>query len=292
MLAAAPNVDAADEELAALAAMVSEHLAWEARLGGGVVPEGSYDEDAVVAEAAPVAVSAAPAPAPARVVTPAHDPSPAPAAARAPAPAHEPAAAPAHALPLDERRRRLDVLAAEAAVCTRCELHHGRTRSVFSRGAIDTTLAFVGEGPGYNEDQEGLPFVGPAGQLLDRMIGAMGFGRDEVYVCNVVKCRPPENRTPTGDEARACEVFLAPQLEIVAPRVIVALGRTAAENLGCAEPGQAWRGSWGSWRGIPVMPTYHPAFLLRSPEMKKPVWEDLQKVLVRLGRTAPPSRKG
>ena len=181
-----------------------------------------------------------------------------------------------------DRRARLTVLASEAATCTRCVLHAGRTRSVFARGSADARVAFVGEGPGYHEDQQGEPFVGAAGQLLDKMIAAMGLGRDDVYVCNVVKCRPPENRTPLPDEAGACAPFLRGQLEIVAPKVIVALGRCAAENLGCAEAGRSWRGTWGAWSGVPVMPTYHPAYLLRTPEMKRPVWEDLQKVMQRL----------
>jgi DNA polymerase len=186
-----------------------------------------------------------------------------------------------------ERRRRLSVLADKAAACTSCRLHAGRTKSVFARGSERADIAFIGEGPGFNEDQEGLPFVGAAGQLLDKMILAMGSNPSDVYVCNVVKCRPPENRTPLADEAIACSPFLVEQLELVSPKVIVALGRCAAENLGLAKPGAGgWRGSWGTWRGIPVMPTYHPAFLLRSPEFKRTVWEDLQKVMAHLGRPA------
>ena len=181
----------------------------------------------------------------------------------------------------------LQVLATDAAACERCELSKGRTKSVFARGSWDTDLVFVGEGPGYNEDQQGLPFVGRAGQLLDRMVAAMGYDRDGVYICNVVKCRPPENRTPLPTEAAACAHFLVPQLELVKPKVIVALGRCAAENLRCVPPAGRWRGIWGEWRGIPVMPTYHPAFLLRSPQFKKPVWEDLQAVLGVLNREVP-----
>lgn len=184
-------------------------------------------------------------------------------------------------------RARLERLAAEAAKCTRCELHRGRTKSVFARGTSDTDLVFVGEGPGYHEDQQGLPFVGKAGQLLDRMIRAMGYDRDGVYICNVVKCRPPDNRTPLPTEAQACARFLVPQLELIEPKAIVALGRCAAENLQCVPPAGRWRGIWGQWRGIPVMPTYHPAFLLRSPQFKKPVWEDLQEVLRVLNRQPP-----
>ena len=182
---------------------------------------------------------------------------------------------------------RLQVLTKEAAECTRCELHRGRTKSVFARGTPDTDLVFVGEGPGFHEDQQGLPFVGRAGQLLDRMIAAMGYDRDGVYICNVVKCRPPENRTPLPTEATACAHFLIPQLELVQPKAIVALGRCAAENLRCVPPAGKWRGIWGEWRAIPVMPTYHPAFLLRSPQFKKPVWEDLQEVLRVLNRELP-----
>ncbi len=188
---------------------------------------------------------------------------------------------------IQDCRARLQVLADEAAACARCELSKGRTQSVFARGTPDTDLVFVGEGPGYHEDQEGLPFVGRAGQLLDRMITAMGYPRDGVYICNVVKCRPPENRTPLPSEAAACAHFLVPQLELVEPKVIVALGRCAAENLQCVPPAGRWRGVWGEWRGVPVMPTYHPAFLLRSPQFKKPVWEDLQAVLGVLNRDVP-----
>ncbi|MFO0711868.1 MAG: uracil-DNA glycosylase [Sandaracinus sp.] len=176
----------------------------------------------------------------------------------------------------------LGSLAREAAACTACRLHETRTKSVFSRGSAEAELVFVGEGPGFNEDKQGEPFVGAAGQLLDKMISAMGLGRDAVYICNVVKCRPPENRTPLPDESAACSRFLEGQLTAIGPRVIVALGRCAAERLGCVEAGRSWRGSWGEHRGVPVMPTYHPAYLLRNAEMKRPVWEDLQKVTARL----------
>jgi len=188
-------------------------------------------------------------------------------------------------LPLDEVRSKLTVLADEAASCTACRLHTGRTKSVFSRGSMTADLVFVGEGPGYNEDQQGAPFVGAAGQLLDKMIVAMGYAPDDVYICNVVKCRPPENRTPEPDESRACSPFLNGQLELVKPRAIVALGRCAAEGVSAMpEGGRGWRGTWASYRGIPVMPTYHPAYLLRSPEQKRVVWDDLQKVMALLGR--------
>jgi DNA polymerase len=203
---------------------------------------------------------------------------------------HESATFAAVAGTAPDRRLHLATLAAQAATCTRCELHAHRTRSVFARGNPEAELVFVGEGPGQQEDLQGLPFVGAAGKLLDRMIAAMGFGRDDVYVCNVVKCRPPNNRTPLPTEMHACASFLFAQLEAVRPRCIVALGRTAAMGLGCIGPEtRQWRGVWSAWRGIPVMMTYHPAFLLRDSSVKRPVWEDLQRVMARLRelRTAP-----
>jgi uracil-DNA glycosylase family 4 len=188
----------------------------------------------------------------------------------------------------EDRAHRLRVLQQEAASCTKCGLHQGRTESVFARGNPKTDLVFVGEGPGYHEDQQGLPFVGNAGALLDRMVKAMGYPRDGVYICNVVKCRPPQNRTPKPGEAGACKPYLVGQLEAIRPKVIVALGRCAAENLGQVEPGgRGWRGRWGEYEGIPVMSTYHPAFLLRSPQFKRPVWDDLKNVLRKLGRPIP-----
>lgn len=172
----------------------------------------------------------------------------------------------------------------ELGDCKRCKLCNGRTQIVFGSGNPKADLVFVGEGPGADEDQQGVPFVGKAGQLLTKMIEAMKFSRDDVYICNVVKCRPPENRTPLPPEAGACAPYLEQQIGVVAPKVIVALGRCATENLGVVEAGaKGWRGAWKSYRGVPVMPTYHPAFLLRSPDMKRPVWEDLQKVMARLG---------
>lgn len=194
-----------------------------------------------------------------------------------------------HAANVTDRAGRLHLLAEKAAACTACGLHTSRTKSVFARGSHNAELVFVGEGPGRDEDVSGLPFVGAAGKLLDKMVAAMGYGRDDVYICNVVKCRPPENRTPLPNEAAACEPFLTAQLDAVAPKVIVALGKCAAINLGVAEETGRWRGVWKQWHGIPVMPTFHPAYLLRSPEKKREVWEDLQLVMARLGRT-PPSK--
>jgi DNA polymerase len=188
--------------------------------------------------------------------------------------------------PNETARARLAVLATEVAGCTRCGLHAGRTQTVFARGTGSSGVCFVGEGPGADEDAQGFPFVGKAGQLLDRMIGAMGLDRDEVYVCNIVKCRPPKNRKPEGDEMAACRPFLMEQLELVDPKVIVALGATAVEGLlGVTGGITRLRGSWRLYRGrIAVMPTFHPAYLLRNPEAKREVWSDLQDVMKHLGR--------
>jgi uracil-DNA glycosylase len=185
----------------------------------------------------------------------------------------------------------LEAIAAEARVCTNCALHEGRHHSVFSRGTGASGVVFVGEGPGEEEDRQGLPFVGPAGQLLDRMILAMQLGRDDVYVCNIVKCRPPKNRKPEADEMARCMPFLDRQLSLLEPRVIVALGATAVQGLlGTTEGITRLRGQWKLYRGkIPVMPTFHPAYLLRTPQAKRDVWKDLQEVLRRLREEAPPS---
>jgi DNA polymerase len=163
---------------------------------------------------------------------------------------------------------------------------------VFARGSGESGLCFVGEGPGADEDAQGFPFVGKAGQLLDKMIVAMGFSRDEVYVCNIVKCRPPNNRKPEPEEMAACMPYLAEQLSVLAPEVIVALGATAVQGLfGTGEGITRLRGRWKLYRGeIPVMPTFHPAFLLRNPAAKKEVWDDLQAVLRHMGRVVPARR--
>ncbi|HET9930444.1 MAG TPA: uracil-DNA glycosylase family protein, partial [Polyangiaceae bacterium] len=199
------------------------------------------------------------------------------------------------AVPADAegRRARLTVLADEVRGCTRCVLHAERTQTVFARGTGSAGLCFVGEGPGADEDAQGYPFVGAAGQLLDRMIVAMGLTRDEVYVCNIVKCRPPKNRKPEPDEMAACKPYLEEQLELVQPQVLVALGATAVQGLlGTTEGITRLRGKWKLYRGrIPVMPTFHPAYLLRTPGAKREVWEDLQAVLRQMGRVLPERRR-
>lgn len=173
----------------------------------------------------------------------------------------------------------------ELGDCRRCKLNRHRRSIVFGQGHPEAPLVFVGEGPGAEEDAQGLAFVGKAGALLTRMIGAMGFGRDDVYICNIVKCRPPDNRDPESDEIDACEPFLQAQLTAIEPRVIVALGRYAAQTLlRVNTPISRLRGQWQSYSGIPLMPTFHPAYLLRNPGAKRAVWQDLQIVMRTLGK--------
>jgi uracil-DNA glycosylase len=173
--------------------------------------------------------------------------------------------------------------------CQACGLHADRKQAVFARGTGESKICFVGEGPGADEDEQGEPFVGAAGQLLDKMILAMGLSRDEVYICNVVKCRPPNNRKPEPDETAACAGYLARQLELIAPEAIVALGGTAVAGLlGITDGITRIRGTFRLYQGrIPVMPTFHPAYLLRTPSAKREVWADLKAVLQHVGRKAP-----
>ena len=257
--------DAAREELRFLTRALRAHVEWQAVTG------------AMGLERAPQASG-----------IPASEPGPAPEARVAP----EARSAPeARVAPDPERQRRLEVLAEAIRPCTRCGLSAHRTQTVFARGTGSSGVCFVGEGPGADEDAQGLPFVGKAGQLLDRMILAMGFERDDVYVCNVVKCRPPDNRKPEPDEMAACMPYLKEQLELVSPQIIVALGATAVQGLfGTTEGITRLRGKWKTLAQIPVMPTFHPAYLLRNPAAKREVWEDLQQVLRKLGRS-PPARR-
>jgi DNA polymerase len=168
--------------------------------------------------------------------------------------------------------------------CTRCKLHRGRTNIVFGDGNARAELVFVGEGPGRDEDEQGLPFVGRAGKLLTQMIEAMGLQRKDVYICNIVKCRPPENRTPEKDEVSTCSPFLLRQLDVISPKVIVCLGSVAAQTLLQTNRGIShFRGEWLEFRGKKLLATYHPAYLLRNPSAKGEVWKDLQKVMAALG---------
>jgi DNA polymerase len=180
----------------------------------------------------------------------------------------------------------LEELRAEIGDCRRCKLCQGRTQIVFGVGNPHAELVFVGEGPGRDEDLKGEPFVGRAGQLLTEIITkGMKMRREDVYICNVVKCRPPENRNPESDEIAACEPFLIKQLEIVKPRLIVALGTFAAQTLlKTKTPISRLRGNWHTYQGIKLMPTLHPAYLLRNPADKRLVWQDIQAVLREMGR--------
>jgi uracil-DNA glycosylase family 4 len=168
--------------------------------------------------------------------------------------------------------------------CTRCKLHKGRNKIVFGDGNPKAELVFVGEGPGHDEDVQGLPFVGRAGKLLTQMIEAMGLRRKDVYICNVVKCRPPENRAPEKEEVATCSPFLLRQIDAIAPKVIVCLGSIAAQTLLETNRGiSQFRGQWLEFRGRKLLATYHPAYLLRNPSAKSEVWKDLQKVMAVLG---------
>lgn len=167
--------------------------------------------------------------------------------------------------------------------CTRCGLHKHRKNIVFGRGDANAALMFVGEAPGEDEDEQGLPFVGKAGQLLDQMIVAMGWSPETVYIANILKCRPPENRYPTPREVSICAKFVRQQIGAIKPAVLVTLGNLATKTLLDETRGiMSIRGNWRRWEQIPVMPTYHPAFVLRQPSAKRPLWKDAQAVVARL----------
>ncbi len=175
--------------------------------------------------------------------------------------------------------RTLEQVRGELGDCTRCKLHQGRTTLVFGVGRPDADLMFVGEAPGRDEDQQGEPFVGPAGQLLTKIIEAIGLTRDQVYIANVIKCRPPQNRNPELDEVQTCAPFLFQQMDVIRPRVVVALGAFAVRTLLRSEQSiSRLRGQVFDYRGAKLVPTFHPAFLLRSPDRKRDVWQDMKKV--------------
>jgi uracil-DNA glycosylase len=186
-----------------------------------------------------------------------------------------------------ERAQALALVAAQAKTCERCELARGRTNVVFASGDPDADLMIIGEGPGAQEDRQGLPFVGPAGELLTKILLAIDRTRDQVYIANIVKCRPPQNRDPRPEEVAACRAFLDQQIALVQPSVIVALGRVAAQTLlGNDYPVSRLRGTWWEVAGVPVRVTYHPAALLRDANLKRPTWEDMKIVRERLRETA------
>lgn len=242
-------MSASEEPLTAVADDLLRYLAWHRQEGGAALP--------IAAKPVSPAAPTAPIPMP-----------PLPPASRA-------------------ERRSLEEIRAELGDCQRCKLCQGRTKLVFGVGNPQAELVFVGEGPGADEDLQGEPFVGRAGQLLTKMIEAMGFARSQVYICNVVKCRPPGNRNPEPDEIAACEPFLKAQLDSLRPKVVVALGKFAAQTLlRDATPITRMRGKWREYDGIPLMPTFHPAYLLRNPAEKKSAWIDLQEVMKRFPKQA------
>jgi DNA polymerase len=183
-------------------------------------------------------------------------------------------------------------MADRIAACMLCSLHQARTRTVPGQGCPAPEILFVGEAPGAEEDKQGLAFVGAAGQLLTKMIEAMGCTRDQVFIANILKCRPPNNRPPLPEEMATCLPYLREQIGILKPKVIVALGATAVRGLLTVETKiSALRGHWFTFEGIDLMPTFHPAYLLRNPSAKRDAWDDLKAVLAKLGRTAPSGKK-
>jgi uracil-DNA glycosylase family 4 len=192
---------------------------------------------------------------------------------------------------IDDKPSALKLVREDIGDCTRCRLHKDRTNLVFGVGNVNADLMFVGEGPGADEDAQGEPFVGRAGQLLNNMISAMGIKREDVYIANVVKCRPPSNRTPEKDECDTCSPFLMRQIDIIKPKVIVALGAVAAKNLLAVNDSMAnLRGRWYDFRDSKLLVTYHPAYLLRDPRQKKEAWKDLQMAMKYLGLNPPAAK--
>lgn len=180
--------------------------------------------------------------------------------------------------------------AAQVKGCTKCRLSETRTHTVFGEGSPDARILFIGEGPGENEDLSGRPFVGKAGQLLEKMINAMGLKREDVYICNIVKCRPPNNRQPAADETAACTPYLLEQVNVIRPEVIVTLGLPSTQYILRTKNSMSkLRGQWHSWRGVKVLPTYHPAYVLRqyTPQTREAVWNDLKLVLGELKLPVP-----
>ncbi len=221
---------------------------------------------------------------PRTATTKAETPEPAAPISKAPMPAVN--------LTFDERAERLAKAARAVDECTKCELCKTRNKTVFGDGGAGARLCFVGEAPGAEEDRTGVPFVGRGGQLLTKMIEAIGFERAEVYICNTIKCRPPQNRDPTPSEKEACRPYLEEQLRTLGAQIIVAVGAHAAGYLtGVQSSLGAMRGKWHEFEGIPVMVTYHPAFLLRSPGFKGKAWEDMQMLAARYNELNPTDRR-
>ncbi len=291
--------DIEPEELAGMIADLERHLAWQQAEGGKAILAALAEPKRrleVESTSQPLRPYQGPPPSDRPVRRPAPQPlgTPVPQrpASRAPAPTFSPGQVGLD-LPMPDRapelmRQTLDEVRRELGDCTRCKLCKGRTNLVFGVGNPKAELVFVGEGPGADEDAQGIPFVGRAGQLLTKMIEAMGWRRDDVYICNVVKCRPPNNRNPEPDEIEACEPFLKAQLWAIGPKAIVTLGKFAAQTLlRDPTPITRLRGGWRTYEGVPLMPTFHPAYLLRNPADKKLVWEDLKQVMRFFGKEPP-----
>ena len=251
-------------EIRRLAWQIAAHADWQARSGVDAIPAGIALPAPSESLGVPSAMAVQPSMPPAVTATRSSDPAPANALTAA-----------------------ADLSGLQAAIgdCQRCRLAKGRTKLVFGVGNPNARLMFVGEGPGRDEDLKGEPFVGRAGMLLTDIIEkGMRLARSDVYICNVVKCRPPENRNPEPDEVETCSPFLLRQIALVRPEVIVALGKFAAQTLLQSKtPITRLRGQWFEYQGVPLMPTLHPAYLLRNPGDKKLVWQDIKSVMARLG---------
>jgi DNA polymerase len=282
-----PPEDDVRADLASLAASLRAYLEWHEDSGTAGFPRAAR-------VTSPASRTPAPPPPPVAMATASPSAGVAPSVGVAPSAGVAPSVGVAPSEAKARLHERLPVLANEVAACTRCALADSRTNTVFSRGNPEAALCFVGEAPGADEDAQGLPFVGRAGQLLDRMIGAMGLSPErDVYVCNILKCRPPGNRRPEPNEIATCIPYLHEQLALVKPKVIVAMGNTAVAALLDSKLGiTKLRGQWKLYQGHTlVMPTYHPSYLLRpSPqqiEAKRQAWQDLQMVMKELGIEAP-----
>ncbi|HZH16298.1 MAG TPA: uracil-DNA glycosylase [Archangium sp.] len=298
MVSEAPETS---QELSEVLEDLRRHLLWQEEDGGRFLQvDARLAAELRAAGMARLRAQTANKAAPTAAAQSAPPPAPQPApAARREAPVARLVEAPVQARPavgplpgvVDGERPTLDEIRRELGDCQRCKLCSGRKNIVFGSGNPRAELVFVGEGPGADEDAQGVPFVGAAGQLLTKMIEAMGYRRDDVYICNVVKCRPPGNRNPEPDEVTACEPFLRSQLRAVQPKVIVALGKFAAQTLLRDTTAiTKMRGNWREYEGIKLMPTFHPAYLLRQPAEKKKAWEDLQQVMKFFGKQ--PGQRG
>jgi uracil-DNA glycosylase len=259
-------------ELLAVVAQLRTNLATRGRSGLLGVPQGASPRKSAPA-------SAVPAPVPLAALAAAPSAAPEPELMKAPEPEEED-------LGVGPRgAASLTLVREELGDCQRCKLAPSRQNLVFGVGNPEAHLVFVGEAPGADEDAQGEPFVGKAGQLLTKMIEAMGYARGDVYICNVLKCRPPGNRNPEPDEVAACEPFLKKQLGAIRPRMIVALGKFAVQCLLRDDsPISRLRGNFRTYEGIPLMPTFHPAYLLRDPSKKKLAWDDLKAVNTALAK--------